>query len=190
MRTVRGRDRRRRAARQPSAVPLAARPAGGRSDPQRPGAGGGQWRAGHGHPDRRGAGHGRAADLRSRPMPAGVPWRSQPAAPTPPQPATAAPSTTPGHSPASVAPGTGHLGRDRRHRRAARPVTRRVIVQPAAGLAGAILLDGGQSYLEVDQDGAALASVSGTIADAGETIAAGGHARAAHPGRQRRRRSG
>jgi cytoskeletal protein RodZ len=50
-------------------------------------------------------------------------------------------------------------------------VTRRVTVSLGAGLAGVLLLEGGDSYLEVDQDGAPLASVNGTIADDGEQVA-------------------
>ena len=53
---------------------------------------------------------------------------------------------------------------------AGEPVIRRVTVQPAAGLSGTLLLDGGQSYLEVDQDGVPLAPVSGSIADDGESV--------------------
>jgi len=45
-----------------------------------------------------------------------------------------------------------------------------VIVGPAAGLTGAARLTGGQSYLEIDQDGQPLADVSGTIATDGETV--------------------
>jgi cytoskeletal protein RodZ len=52
----------------------------------------------------------------------------------------------------------------------AEPVTRRVTVQPAAGLSGTLRLEGGQSYLEIDQDGAPMTSVSGSIADAGESV--------------------
>jgi hypothetical protein len=52
----------------------------------------------------------------------------------------------------------------------AEPVTRRVTVQPAAGLSGTLRLEGGQSYLEIDQDGAPMASVSGSIADVGESV--------------------
>jgi cytoskeletal protein RodZ len=50
-------------------------------------------------------------------------------------------------------------------------VTRRVTVQPAAGLSGTLVLQGGPSYLEVDQDGAPVPSVSGSIADDGESVA-------------------
>ncbi len=53
-------------------------------------------------------------------------------------------------------------------------VTRRVTVQPAAGLNGILRLEGGQSYLEVDQDGAPVASVSGSIADDGESVVLSG----------------
>ena len=51
------------------------------------------------------------------------------------------------------------------------PVTRRVTVQPAAGLSGTLLLEGGQSYLEVEQDGAPVAGASGDIASDGASIA-------------------
>jgi cytoskeletal protein RodZ len=51
------------------------------------------------------------------------------------------------------------------------PVSRRVTVQPATGLAGSLRLEGGPSYLEVDQDGMPVAAVSGSIADDGESIA-------------------
>jgi cytoskeletal protein RodZ len=50
------------------------------------------------------------------------------------------------------------------------PVTRRVTVQPAAGLAGSLRLEGGPSYLEIDQDGVPVAAVSGSIADDGESV--------------------
>lgn len=50
------------------------------------------------------------------------------------------------------------------------PVTRRVTIQPAAGLSGTLRLEGGQSYLDLDQDGAPVAGVSGSIADDGDSI--------------------
>jgi cytoskeletal protein RodZ len=50
-------------------------------------------------------------------------------------------------------------------------VTRRVIVQPGAGLAGTLGIDGGESYLEVEQDGTPIANVSGGIAADGESVA-------------------
>jgi cytoskeletal protein RodZ len=50
------------------------------------------------------------------------------------------------------------------------PVTTRVTVAPGEGLAGALTLVGGDSYLELDADGAPVAGVSGTIAAAGDRI--------------------
>ncbi len=51
------------------------------------------------------------------------------------------------------------------------PVTRRVTVAPAPGLQGTLGVDGGETYVEIDQDGAPLADVSGGIAGDGESIA-------------------
>ncbi|MGH2416941.1 MAG: RodZ domain-containing protein, partial [Candidatus Limnocylindria bacterium] len=53
---------------------------------------------------------------------------------------------------------------------AGEPVTRRVAVQPGAGLTGTLRLEGGQSYIEIDQDGVALSGTSGSIADDGESV--------------------
>ena len=53
---------------------------------------------------------------------------------------------------------------------AGEPVTRRLTVQSGDGLAGILRITGGQSYLQVSQNGAPLAGVSGGIADDGETI--------------------
>ena len=50
------------------------------------------------------------------------------------------------------------------------PVVRRVTVGPAAGLRVAIRLDGGDSYLEVEEDGVPVEDVSGTIASDGDGI--------------------
>ena len=50
------------------------------------------------------------------------------------------------------------------------PVTRRVTIQPAAGLSGTLRLEGGPSYVELDQDGAPVAGVSGSIAGEGDSI--------------------
>jgi cytoskeletal protein RodZ len=50
------------------------------------------------------------------------------------------------------------------------PATRRVTVGPGAGLSGTLRIEGGPSYLEVDQDGVALSGVSGEIAQAGDTV--------------------
>lgn len=51
------------------------------------------------------------------------------------------------------------------------PVTRRVTVAPPPGLSGTLGVDGGETYLEIDQDGAPLADISGGIAGDGESIA-------------------
>ena len=51
------------------------------------------------------------------------------------------------------------------------PITRRVIVRPAADrLTGTLRLDGGDSYLELEQDGAPVAGVSGGIVGDGERV--------------------
>jgi len=51
------------------------------------------------------------------------------------------------------------------------PITRRVTIQPAAGLTGTLQIAGGESYLEVEQDGTPVADVSGSIALDGDSIA-------------------
>ena len=53
---------------------------------------------------------------------------------------------------------------------AAEPITRRITVPPGTGLTGTITLDGGDSYLEVEEDGVAVGGVSGGIARDGDTI--------------------
>jgi cytoskeletal protein RodZ len=50
------------------------------------------------------------------------------------------------------------------------PVTRRVNVQPGAGLSGMLQLVDGESYLEIEIDGTPLAGISGGIIAAGQTI--------------------
>ncbi|HET7686622.1 MAG TPA: RodZ domain-containing protein [Candidatus Limnocylindria bacterium] len=50
------------------------------------------------------------------------------------------------------------------------PVTRQVTVGVPAGLSGTLVLDGGDSYLEIDEDGRGKAGISGTIADDGATV--------------------
>jgi hypothetical protein len=50
------------------------------------------------------------------------------------------------------------------------PVTRRVTISPGAGLTGVLELEGGDSYLELAQDGTAVANVSGGIATDGQRI--------------------
>jgi cytoskeletal protein RodZ len=52
----------------------------------------------------------------------------------------------------------------------ATPVERTVTVAGGEGLAGTLVLDGGDSYLEVDQDGEAVDGVSGGIASDGDEI--------------------
>jgi cytoskeletal protein RodZ len=52
----------------------------------------------------------------------------------------------------------------------AEPVVRRVTIGPGAGLAAAIRLEGGDSYLEVEEDGVPVEGVSGTIASDGDRI--------------------
>ncbi|MGQ0608506.1 MAG: RodZ domain-containing protein [Chloroflexota bacterium] len=53
---------------------------------------------------------------------------------------------------------------------AAEPITRRVTVPPGIGLTGTITLDGGDSYLEVEEDDLAVDGVSGGIAGDGDII--------------------
>ena len=49
-------------------------------------------------------------------------------------------------------------------------VRRQVTVTPPAGLVGELRVDGGASYLEVEQDGEPITGVSGGISDAGEKV--------------------
>jgi hypothetical protein len=101
--------------------------------------------------------------------PAGTAVAITPAAPPAPPPTTVAIDAAgafagsldlaPGTWDITVAPATGD------------PVVRRVIVQPGAGLGGTLRLEGGPSYLEIDQDGAPLAEVSGSVAADGDSLA-------------------
>ena len=50
------------------------------------------------------------------------------------------------------------------------PLTRRVTVVPAAGLTVAVRLQGGSSYLELEQDGVPVPGASGGISDDGERV--------------------
>jgi cytoskeletal protein RodZ len=50
------------------------------------------------------------------------------------------------------------------------PVTRRVVVAPGAGLHGILAVVDGESYLELDQDGAPVTDVSGAIAPDGTRV--------------------
>ena len=100
--------------------------------------------------------------------PAGTAVGIQPLAPSPPGPVTLVADGSgtfsgelglrPGTWDVTVAPARGE------------PIVRRVTVQPPAGLRGTVRLDGGDSYLEVDQDGTPLADVSGAIASEGESF--------------------
>ncbi|MGH2379944.1 MAG: RodZ domain-containing protein [Candidatus Limnocylindria bacterium] len=56
---------------------------------------------------------------------------------------------------------------------AAEPITRRITVPPGTGLTGTITLDGGDSYLEVEEDDVEVGGVSGGIASNGDTIELG-----------------
>ena len=102
---------------------------------------------------------------------AGAPVAIRPAAPQPPPPATLTADASgafagtvalgPGTWDVSVAGPTGD------------PIVRRVTVQPGSGLSGTLRVEGGQSYIEVDEDGTPIAGVSGTIAEGGETVELG-----------------
>ena len=50
------------------------------------------------------------------------------------------------------------------------PVTRQIIVSVPGGLSGTLAIDGGASYLEVDEDGRPKAGVSGSISNAGASV--------------------
>lgn len=53
---------------------------------------------------------------------------------------------------------------------ATEPLTRRVTVRPGDGLTAALRLDGGDSYLELEEDGVPVAGLSGGITDDGERV--------------------
>jgi cytoskeletal protein RodZ len=50
------------------------------------------------------------------------------------------------------------------------PIVRSVTIRPGDGLTGAVRLEGGDSYLEVEQDGTPIGGISGGISDDGERI--------------------
>jgi hypothetical protein len=92
----------------------------------------------------------------------------QPIAPLPPAPASLMADAAGAFSGSlSLAPGTWDVVVTPS---AAPPITRRVTVVPADGLSGSIDLEGGESYLEVDQDGTPIAGVSGGISNDGKHI--------------------
>lgn len=66
-----------------------------------------------------------------------------------------------------LAPGTWRI---RVAAEGAEPVQRAVRVAPARGVRGTLRIEGGDSYLEVDQDGQPLAGVSGRIVSDGDTV--------------------
>jgi cytoskeletal protein RodZ len=55
----------------------------------------------------------------------------------------------------------------------AAPVTRRITVQPPAGLKGKLTVTSAESYLEIDEDGRPKAGVSGGISQPGDSVALG-----------------
>ena len=99
---------------------------------------------------------------------AGTAVTLQPAAPAPPEPLpiTADPAGAFNGS-LPLAPGTWDVTVTAA---GGEPVTRRVSVQPGAGLTGTLQLVDGESYLEVEIDGTPLAGISGGIIASGQTI--------------------
>lgn len=92
----------------------------------------------------------------------------QPEAPTAPEPASVAADAAGAFTGSlALAPGTWDVVVTAPE---TEPITRRVAVRPAAGLSGTLALDGGDSYLEVDQDGVPLDGVSGRISSDGDRI--------------------
>jgi cytoskeletal protein RodZ len=100
--------------------------------------------------------------------PAGAAVKLNPVAPVAPQPASVTADATGGFSGSlSLGPGTWDVVVTPT---STEPVTRRVTVRPADGLAATLLLEGGDSYLELEQDGVPLAGVSGGISNDGERV--------------------
>lgn len=99
---------------------------------------------------------------------AGAPVTIQPAAPAVPEPATLSADAAGAFSGSlALAPGTWDVAVTPAE---GDPVTRRVTVQPGPGLSGALRISGGESYLEVDEDGTPIAGDSGSIAADGDSI--------------------
>jgi cytoskeletal protein RodZ len=116
-----------------------------------------------------------AANLAQAPAPsfavtdaAGNPIELQPVEPTPPDPVVVTADAA-GAFAAEIPlrPGTWDLSVTTE---GVEPVGRRVTVGPRAGLRAAIRLDGGDSYVEVEEDGVPVDGVSGTIAADGDRI--------------------
>jgi cytoskeletal protein RodZ len=98
----------------------------------------------------------------------GAPVSITPTAPTPPPPATVGIDASGAFNASLALPsGTWDVSVAAT---AGESVTRRVTVQPGAGLTGTLRVEGGQSYLEVDQDGVVLSGTSGSVADDGESV--------------------
>ncbi|HET8777603.1 MAG TPA: RodZ domain-containing protein [Candidatus Limnocylindria bacterium] len=99
---------------------------------------------------------------------AGSPVAVQVAAPTPPEPVTLTADATGAFSGSLALPaGTWDVSVTAED---VEPVVRRVTVGPGAGLAGVLDVAGGESYLEVAQDGIPVPDVSGGIAGEGERL--------------------
>ena len=99
---------------------------------------------------------------------AGQPVALQPAAPRPPEPAEwTADASGAFEGELGLAPG---VWRVRVAVDGADPIERRITVAPGDGLRGILRVADGDSYLEADEDGEAVAGVSGTIAEAGERV--------------------
>ena len=100
--------------------------------------------------------------------PAGAPVDLEPEAPAAPEPASlTADASGAFESSLTLGPGSWRL---RIGPEGVTPVERTVTVAPNEGLAGTLELDGGDSYLELDQDGEAVDGVSGGIASDGDDI--------------------
>lgn len=98
----------------------------------------------------------------------GVAVKIDPAAPSAPEPATVTPDATGAFNASlSLAPGTWDVVVTPS---STEPFTRRVTVRPVDGLTATLRLEGGASYLEVEEDGMAVAGVSGGISDDGERV--------------------
>lgn len=98
----------------------------------------------------------------------GAAVRIQPVTPSPPEPASLlADATGAFRSSLSLAPGTWDVVVTPT---SAEPLTRRITVRPADGLKATLRLDGGDSYLELDEDGVPIAAVSGGISNDGDRV--------------------
>jgi cytoskeletal protein RodZ len=100
--------------------------------------------------------------------PAGAAVKLNPVAPSPPDPATVIADDAGAFGGSlSLAPGTWDVVVTPI---SAEPITRRITVRPGDGLTATLRLDGGDSYLELEEDGVPVAGVSGGISDDGERV--------------------